>query len=261
MKSRRQERALQQYLDQLLRDKIDDSAALTDLAPAMPKIIGSSIAKLLDGIEQRVEPAPVLTPPKIELPQKVQVASIPEVIPLPEKVLHAEHVTETHTQRVAPITIEQAIKQFRAQLPHRFQAIVFRVDNLKLALPLHLLGGIQKRDKTITPLPAKPAWFMGLLQHEPDNVQVINTGRYLLGKRYQNDMSDYEFIVVIGNTTWGLACHELYTTIELTSDDIRWFAAAERRPWLAGMLREQMCALLNTDALTLMLQQSLKKAA
>ncbi len=246
MKSRRQERALQDYLNHLLSDVPTATAVVVSDPPvATPAVLNTSIAKLLEGIEQRVE-SPVPAP--LEAPVK----------PVQKAV---KSTAKTAANQESAERLANAIKHYRDELPARFQAIIFRVDELKLALPLHLLGGIQKREKTVTPLPGKPAWFMGLLQHEPDNIQVVNTGRYLLGKRYDKDMSDYEFIVVIGDSQWGLACHELYTTIELTHDDIRWFAAAERRPWLAGMLREQMCALINSEALTLLLGQSLKKAA
>ncbi len=263
MKSRRQERAIFNYLEQLLNDESPSSAPVIDAPPIRPKMLDTSIAKLLDGIEQRVTE----TPAKTVAPNALTVAppTTPPTTPEASSTVVAQAATTTvatgASTTLSPPSLAEVIAQFRQQLPDRFQAIVFRVDDLKLALPLHLLGGIQKREKGITPLPGKPSWFMGLLQHEPENVQVVNTGRYLLGKRFEGDMGDYEFIVVVGNSTWGLACHELYTTIELTNDDIRWFAAAERRPWLAGMLREQMCALLNSDALVLMLQQSLKKAA
>lgn len=259
MKSRRQEKALQHYLDHLLVEIEEPTApVMIDVPPTAPKVVTATLAKLLEGIESQHD-APTVAR-KLETPPP-RVNS--EIVPEPPVTPTQPEIPPPTITSAAPDgqTVAQAVKQFREQLPPRFQAIVFRVDELKLALPLHLLGGIQKRDKTITPLPGKPAWFMGLLQHEPHNIQVVNTGRYLLGKRFDSDMSDYEFIVVIGDSQWGLACHELFTTIELEQDDIRWFAAAEKRPWLAGMLREQMCALLNTDALTLMLRQAIKKAA
>jgi hypothetical protein len=83
MRSRRQERALQHYLDQLLHEQKNAIVAVTDVAPVLPKIIGSSIAKLLDDIEQRTE-TPVLISPALSTPVVVA-----EKVELPLTVSHS----------------------------------------------------------------------------------------------------------------------------------------------------------------------------
>lgn len=209
----------------------------------------------------------------------VNVAQTPQMAPLPlrhlEKLLADVPTTLVEAEDVlaeapaiqeqtvtAPIILplpvrnprKQAILEFRQGLPERFQSIVFRVGELRFALPLYLLGGIQMREKEVTVMPGKPRWFLGLLQHEPENIRVIDTARYLIGSRYKGDMAaEYRYIIIIGDSQWGLSCHELCSTVEIRRDDVRWFAGSERRPWLAGMLKNEMCALINSAALTLLL--------
>ncbi|MGR5470295.1 chemotaxis protein CheW, partial [Vibrio astriarenae] len=56
---------------------------------------------------------------------------------------------------------------------------------------------------------------------------------------------------------WGLASNQLMGTETLNADKVRWREQAAKRPWLAGMVKEKMCALIHVQALIGMLNDGL----
>jgi purine-binding chemotaxis protein CheW len=79
-------------------------------------------------------------------------------------------------------------------------------------------------------------------------------------EKYSPDMADnldYRFVINLGKTPWGLACEKLVNTVELNKSDVKWRANTGKRPWLAGMVKEKMCALINVAELVQMLQSGL----
>lgn len=62
---------------------------------------------------------------------------------------------------------------------------------------------------------------------------------------------------MLDNSSWGLACEKLVNTVTLNQDDVKWKEQSGRRPWLAGLIKERMCALLDVSALIEMLNNGL----
>lgn len=260
MSKRRAEQALSDYLDRLLQPEPVVSVrphAEPEPEPATASLLPAARSRLQQLLDQVSEPAPVL--PLTPAPAITQVA------------IAAPIVTELATSDPAPIphpvsAVAQAVaaaeialysnSQYRSDLPASFPTLVFRIDELRLALPLHLLGGIQRRDKPLTPLVGRADWFLGLMVHEPGNLNVVDTGRFVLGDKYRPELVDgYRYVIRIGDTAWGLACTDLCATRGLSQDDVRWYDSNPRRPWLAGIIKEDRCALLNARALVESLEQ------
>ncbi|MCP3674665.1 MAG: chemotaxis protein CheW [Gammaproteobacteria bacterium] len=138
-----------------------------------------------------------------------------------------------------------------------FQTLLFDVGGLTLALPLIKLGGIHRIDADITPLFGKPDWFMGLTPGIEGNINVVDTARWVMPDKYQQAEEaglDYEFVILLADSNWGIACSAVQNAISLSPDNIRWRATAGKRPWLAGMLIDEMCALLDVDTLINLLE-------
>ena len=203
-------------------------------------------------VSTAVEPAisktstPAKTDPSPAIETDVRTPSIEDVV--------------GHQQPILPLT---SIDEFRAQLPEGFQALIFFVGKLQLAMPLHLLGGIVKKVDEPTPIFGSPPWFTGLLHTNTGSLQVIDTGMYLFNERYTPDLIEsYQYIIRLGDSPWGLLVTELCTTKVLTHDEIRWFPNDNGRPWIAGIVKEEKCALLNAPALMARFQnESQKKPA
>jgi purine-binding chemotaxis protein CheW len=52
-------------------------------------------------------------------------------------------------------------------------------------------------------------------------------------------------------------CENIVNTVELNKSDVKWRSASGKRPWLAGMVKEKMCALINVAELVEMLKAGL----
>lgn len=256
MSSPRSEQAVLDYLDRLLTEEQSappPTATLPRVAPTLQRLLSqvevqAQQATVVETVAEApvavaapvVAPAAVVAPPVTAPP--VKVAEVTET-PVPV-VQSAPEVQAGGAQPKAPEEL------FREQLPSRFQTLIFRIGELRLAVPLHLLGGIHRRGEHLTEFPGKPEWFMGLMVRNDKNIQVVDTARFVAGERYEPGMSsDLQIVIVLGNSQWGLACSEICTTRDVSEDAVRWSPAHSKRPWLAGMLKDELCALLNIDAL------------
>jgi purine-binding chemotaxis protein CheW len=133
-----------------------------------------------------------------------------------------------------------------------FQALFFEVAGMTFAVPLTHLGGIYQVSR-LTSLFGKPDWFAGVMTERQRQLYVVDTARWAMpGHRAEEE---YQYLVTLGESNWGLACHQLKGTALLHRDQVKWRSQPGTRPWLAGMVKEKMCALLHVDALIELLEQ------
>lgn len=139
-----------------------------------------------------------------------------------------------------------------------FQTLVFEVNNLPLAVPLVKLGGIVNLNQAqITPLVGTPNWFLGLVANERGNLMVVDTQRFLMPEKKVVASIDYQYLIVLDDSRWALACHSVGDAKNLTPDDVRWSSRSSKRPWFAGMVVEYMSALVEVDQLINMLAKEI----
>ena len=125
-------------------------------------------------------------------------------------------------------------------------------------MPLVFLGGIFEPD-VITTLFGKPKWFTGLTKAQGSKVAVVDTAQWLLPDK-QIIEHEYKYIVKLDKSNWCLQCDELVGTLNLTKDEIKWREVAGPRPWLSGIVKGQMCALLHVPELIKMLSNGVDVA-
>ena len=133
-----------------------------------------------------------------------------------------------------------------------FQALMFNVAGMDIAVPLISLGGINRMDKEVTQLFGKPDWFLGLTPGINGNINVVDSCRWVMPERYGEAKSkglNYSFIIMLGDTQWGLACSHVQNAITIDPENIKWRSQDSKRPWLAGMLIEERCVLLDVDVM------------
>ena len=146
-----------------------------------------------------------------------------------------------------PIIVKQA-KNYRNR---GFQAMFFDVAGLTIAVPLIELGGIHNDDKT-TSLMGKPDWFTGVMLHRDEKINVVNTALWVMPEKCDETLKNslnYQYVVMLGNSHWGLSAESLVDTVTLEQEDVKWLDAPNKRPWLAGLVKERMCALLDVESL------------
>ena len=127
---------------------------------------------------------------------------------------------------------------------------------MKLAVPLVSLGAIYKIEKDFIPLVGRASWFMGLYHHLERNVRVIDTAQWVMPERCSDEVrSAYKFIIRLGGNDWGMACDAVHQSIQLDPDQIKWRSERTKRAWLFGTVIDHMCALIDVDSLSALLEQ------
>ncbi len=141
----------------------------------------------------------------------------------------------------------------------RFQAMFFDVAGLIVAVPLIELGGIHNMDTT-TSLLGKPPWFKGVMVHRDEKINVVDTAQWVMPEKCNDTLIeslDYKFVIMLSNSSWGLMAEHLVDTVTLEPEDVKWLDAPSKRPWLAGLVKERMCALLDVDQLIQLLNDGI----
>lgn len=132
-----------------------------------------------------------------------------------------------------------------------FQALFFDVGGLTLAVPLIELGGIHQVDKT-TSLVGKPKWFKGVMLYRDEKINVVDTALWVMPEKYNEKLKkslNYKYIIMLNESGWGLSAENLIDTVILKEEDVKWADSPSKRPWLAGLVKDKMCALLDVDSL------------
>jgi purine-binding chemotaxis protein CheW len=139
----------------------------------------------------------------------------------------------------------------------RFEVLLFEVAGLTLAVPLVSLGQIQPLTEELTPLFGQADWFIGLQPTPVGRVRVINTARFVMPERYEEHFIDAaKYVVSLADSPWGLAVDAVNQPITLNPEDVKWRGERSKRPWLAGTIKQHMCALLDIPTMRRLLQHS-----
>lgn len=193
-----------------------------------------------ESVEERVvetqEPSlPVVAPPVIA----------PVEIPLVEE---------------APVVVEQVKEDgLPAWAEQEFQALLFKVGGLMLAVPLSELHGIQVwHSEKVTPMPGHVNWYLGLMNYRDRSVPIIDAAQLVLPEDRLAKLSTpanerINRIVFIDEGRWGLACDQVDEVITLTHEQVRWRTSRTKRRWLAGTVIDHMCAIIDPPSFAEML--------
>lgn len=187
----------------------------------------------------------------------------PEQVEVPVETPMVEEVAE-------PPVVVHAEREISEGRPYwgdeTFQALLFKVAGLTLAVPLVELSGVQEleTDKT-TPMPGHIDWYLGLTDYRGRNVPVVDTAQLVLPPdRLQmlngDPLERVRHVVYIDNGRWGLGCQEIAEVLTLTPEQVSWRSSRTKRRWLAGTVLEQMCALIDPPAFAEMLETGMEDA-
>ncbi|RLV61597.1 chemotaxis protein CheW [Parashewanella curva] len=157
--------------------------------------------------------------------------------------------TAKETETAADIGSEKSFLHQR--LEGEFQALFFKVAGLTLAVPLVELGGII-HEVRVTHLPGQPTWIKGVMTHRDQKINVVDTAAWVMPEKYDANLQkqvDYRYVVLLQNSQWGLACEELLDAESINKEQVNWRVNTAKRPWLAGLVKKQMCGILDVGAL------------
>lgn len=230
------------------------------------------LQKLLSSAQPKIAVAPIV---KVEViapviaPKTTFVANPTEI---QEWVIEtAAPIVETHTALEPSTVIETEIVTQHFQMPglewmpnglpqwaqSRFDVLLFKVSGLTLAVPLISLGQIQPITDELTPLFGQADWFMGYQPTPQGKIRTVNTAKFVMPERYdENFVKNAKYVVSINGVPWGLAVDSVNQPISLKPDEVKWRSDRSKRPWLAGTIKEHMCALLDIPMIGQMLMDA-----
>ncbi|NNN43312.1 MULTISPECIES: chemotaxis protein CheW [Vibrio] len=251
---------VERLLSQLETSNPVDELGIDDILEQNTQQIAQSIPQPLvteEIQEWEIEPyQQEVAPITVEVVKEAQQQVQPEV---------AEAVASHHTEEVESQADDTAQAEVSPighwNCPVReanFQVLYFEVNGVTFAVPLDELGGIHRK-ATLNHLIGRPPWYLGLQTSREHQLDVVDTAKWVMAEKLHDDSykEGYQYIVMLDESMWGLACSKLLGTEWLSSDKVRWREQVGKRPWLAGMVKEKMCALIHVQALIAMLNAGL----
>jgi purine-binding chemotaxis protein CheW len=241
------QKVMKHYLNALLTDDVVETPIQEAKKQQLNELLAPVSAQVIAPVK-----APVIAKPVVVAPVTAPVVKAPVVAPVTPVI---EQV------KVAPVAtvVKAAAPVLKDYRKGRFQALFFTVAGLKVALPLKALGGIHKM-MPINSLPGQPEWLKGVMLYREQKINVVDTALWVMPEKYDQGLAEklnYQYVIMLGNSHWGLACDTLVNTIALEQDEVKWRETEGKRPWLAGLIKEHMCALLDVDALIALLAKGM----
>ena len=183
-----------------------------------------------------------------------EVAEEEQIIPAPDDqglILENEVVID---QPLSPLTDQESWSS------QGVECLVFSVGGLKLAVPLLFLGGVHEVDASdVKPLIGQPAWYLGMVHKNEENLQVIDTASFIMPERTLSlSEQGYKYLIQLEKTPWTIACQSIDDTVRLEANEIKWRGDRGKRAWLAGTVIEKMCALIDVSGLLQQVESSCK---
>ncbi|MCF6325193.1 MAG: chemotaxis protein CheW [Gammaproteobacteria bacterium] len=140
-----------------------------------------------------------------------------------------------------------------------FKALFFNVGDTTLAVPLEKLSGILTECDDIKVMPGNAKRYLGVLVHRGKTIRVIDFEALVTELSGEprvlssGEVLPPNRIILIEGERIGIACRDVTDVEEIKTNDVRWRVGSTKRPWYRGIVVEKMCALLDVDALLLLL--------
>jgi len=168
--------------------------------------------------------------------------------PVNVSIQQSEDVFEKNEEVIdTPPVIDNGIPDWAQS---KFENLLFKAAGLTMAVPLIKLNGVLVWDPdVVTRIPNSQSWFLGIMNHQKKKVKLINVSAFIVPEgKSQSNPQDLGHILLVGDGEWGLVCDSIVKVLALEAVEVKWRSARGRRPWLAGTVIQQMCALLDVDA-------------
>jgi purine-binding chemotaxis protein CheW len=209
-------------------------------AEALPLYLEALLRETWEVPVQTFEPVDLASPAEVPLTTAAPAAVIPTAAPTALPDLHAP----------ADPLVTWAAAAFEVQL--------FQVAGLTLALPVSELVGIVDSTDLVAAGGEATPWQRGCLCYQHGEIQVVDTAHWVLppGMPGPSAIRPYPVLIIAGGR-WGLACDVVGTVITLDPATVRWRSIRTQRRWLAGMVSQPGCALLDPAQFAALLAEAL----
>jgi purine-binding chemotaxis protein CheW len=255
------DQVLQGYFDALL--DTDEAASparyadpLEEQRERLQKLLYSAAPSLQEsadiGPQPVATPAPHVEPAHLTVPDPIPAETISEVLDSP-----ADDSVAAEDFSYQAKDLEWLPNGRPAWAQGRFDVLLFDVSGLTLAVPLISLGQIQPITDALTPLFGQADWFMGIQPTPAGKIRTVNTAKFVMPERYDETfLESAKYVISIDGVPWGLAVDSVKQPVTLAPDDVKWRGERSKRPWLAGMVKDRMCALLDVPRIGQLLMEA-----
>ena len=209
-----------------------------------PVLKGKSLSEIKAAARARAESIkPSVTPSLVEMVQ-TDIESAAEV--------------EISTQTIEPPSLSWKPGEVPEWVGDQFDCLMFDVDGLILGVPMLLLGTLYPIETELTPLFDQADWFKGLMRTADDrNVRIVDTAALVMPDKYDKEnMKEYQFAIGIFGTDWAMGAHKIIGSKLIQTEQVKWRAQRKNRSWLAGTIKEEMCAIVDPKAFVDVLLES-----
>lgn len=240
--------------------------AATPVSGAMPVL---EVKENKETLQKLLSQVSTLSKTKIETEIEEKAFTEPqtwtEVQDIEENLEPEVELTDKITENIdISVEVEEEVEQPEAEWQNImtspwFQVLYFDVQGVRFAVPLTELGGIHRISDSLNKIIGRPPWYLGMQINKENQLDVVDTMAWVMPDRVvaEADWQDYQYVIMLGDSSWGLASVRLEGTERLTPEEVNWRRSAGRRPWLAGMVKDKMCALIHVEALIRMLKAGL----
>lgn len=266
-----QNRAVQSYIDALLVDMSDIQAGISLSSPEKDILITAEQGASLNQESSCIETNQVLT--EIDRGEIIPVEGIArsDGLDLVSKKSWLLDEGAANSAFVKHLEVAQQKHQSgKRGLRHKgypewvkdpLNCLTVKVANLKLALPVEFVQvvkpfevqgvdtviDIQEQNEPVV------SWRLGSVPvrtGSDEQYAIIDTARMIMPERYDKSMINaYQHIVVLNGLSGCLAVDSIEGEVNINVRDVRWRSQNTRRAWLAGTIVENMCAIIDIDAL------------
>ena len=144
----------------------------------------------------------------------------------------------------------------------RFEAVVFEVDGLRLAVASREVAGVTELPREIDPPHIDHPWVLGSMDCAGSMIDVLDTAEIMIPPEHRVSSSlarrqAMRQVIWLTGGQWGLACGADVKTVTLEAQNIQWRTARTRRQWLAGTALEYSCGVLDVTGLVKLVRQTL----
>lgn len=244
-----QQQALTIYLEALFREMPVLPADYPDDAPELATTDDSEPVSFELPIPP--PPQPAVAPLTPEFPSSLLAGKIISEDITPQSSRRSNTVRATEATVPAAVQVAPRVAEQIQRIAAPFQALFFNIGGLNLAVPLEKLDGILNWTK-VTRLPHLPPWHLGMIKHQGVTVNIVDTRMLVIPPNRLvggDGASEYRYVILINDRKWGLSCRSVDKVVTLAPEQVKWNKSTTgARPWLAGTVIEQMCALLDIDA-------------
>lgn len=168
-----------------------------------------------------------------------------------DAIAEGNTLSESAAQTLAASQVKDAPSSvWEYQTGNEFECLLMRAGEYRLAIPMGSLGTLHTIDRKPSQVPGQAPFVLGTWHHKGRTFQVLDCLKLIMPERVQpEDATAPAFLLQLGDSGWLLACDELFDPVTLTGDDVRWRQSNADRAWMAGILKEEMCVLLEVRGL------------